>query len=244
MMTSSLQREESGVIPPLYQRILTELEGRILSGEWPPGHRVPFERELAEQYRCARMTINKVMSALVTAKLIERRRKIGSFVAMSAVQSAVLQIPDMREEIISRGQKYGYELMSRHRLVTLSNGIGRGFLEHTPVLALKCRHLANAKPFAMEERYISLAAVPEVSAVDFAAISPSRWLVGNVLWTRAEHHIRAVNVTAPIAKALAIPKGAAGLVVERRTWRTQEEITFVRHTFYGKLYELNTAFVP
>jgi GntR family histidine utilization transcriptional repressor len=190
------------------------------------------------------MTINKVMSALVAAKLIERRRKVGSFVTMSAVQSAVLQIPDMREEIINRGQQYGYELMSRHRLVTLSNLIGRGFLEHTPVLALKCRHLANAKPFAVEERYISLAAVPEAVSVDFSLISPSRWLVRNVLWTRAEHHIRAVNVVASIAKALAIPKGTAGLVVERRTWRTQEEITFVRQTFSGKLYELKTAFMP
>jgi histidine utilization repressor len=244
MMASRIQGEETGVLPPLYQRILAELEGRILSGEWPPGHRVPFERELAEHYQCARMTINKVMSSLVTAKMIERRRKVGSFVAMPAVQSAVLQIPDMREEILSRGQKYGYELMSRHRLVTLSNAIGRGFLEHTPVLALKCRHLANAKPFAMEERYISMAAVPEVGSVDFSTTSPSRWLVRNVLWTRAEHHIRAVNVTAPIAKALGIPKGAAGLVLERRTWRSNEEITFVRHTFYGKLYELNTAFLP
>jgi GntR family histidine utilization transcriptional repressor len=244
MMAFNLQKEEVGALPPLYQRIQGELEGRIMSGEWPPGHRIPFERELAEHYGCARMTINKVLSALVTAKLIERRRKVGSFVTMSAVQSAVLQIPDMREEITNRGQQYDYELISRHRLVTLSNVIGRGFLEHTPVLAVKCRHLANAKPFAMEERYISLAAVPQASSVDFSTISPSRWLVRHVLWTRAEHHIRAVNVTASIAKALAIPKGAAGLVVERRTWRNGDEITLVRQTFCGKLYELKTTFLP
>ncbi|MGG2473725.1 histidine utilization repressor, partial [Rhizobium sp. BR5] len=30
----------------LHQRILSDIEGRIVSGEWPPGHRLPFEVDL------------------------------------------------------------------------------------------------------------------------------------------------------------------------------------------------------
>ena len=48
--------------PSLYQRILGDIRGRILSGEWPPGHRIPFEHELTEEYGCSRMTVNKALS--------------------------------------------------------------------------------------------------------------------------------------------------------------------------------------
>jgi GntR family histidine utilization transcriptional repressor len=37
---------------PLYQRMRFEIEQRILSGEWPPGYRIPFEHEFASAYKC------------------------------------------------------------------------------------------------------------------------------------------------------------------------------------------------
>lgn len=83
----------------LHQRILTEIEGRIVSGEWPPGHRLPFEVDLADQYHCSRMTVNKVMGQLAKAGLIERRKKSGSFVRQPQIQSAVLQIHDIGAEV-------------------------------------------------------------------------------------------------------------------------------------------------
>ena len=48
----------------LHQKILGDIEGHIVSGEWPPGFRLPFEVNLAEQYGCSRMTVNKVMTQL------------------------------------------------------------------------------------------------------------------------------------------------------------------------------------
>ena len=62
----------------LHQRILAEIEEKILSGEWPPGYRIPFEHELKEHYHCSRMTVNKVLTQLAGAGLIQRRRKAGS----------------------------------------------------------------------------------------------------------------------------------------------------------------------
>jgi GntR family histidine utilization transcriptional repressor len=58
-------------------RIRADLEGRIRSGDWPPGARIPTEHELTAQYGCARMTVHKAISALVAAGLIERRKKAG-----------------------------------------------------------------------------------------------------------------------------------------------------------------------
>ena len=40
----------------LNQRIRADLESRILSGQWEPGFRIPYEHELMEQYGCSRIT--------------------------------------------------------------------------------------------------------------------------------------------------------------------------------------------
>ena len=66
---------------PLHQRIRSEIEGRILSGEWAPGYRIPFEHEMMARHRCARMTVSKALSGLASAGLIVRRKGSGSFVA-------------------------------------------------------------------------------------------------------------------------------------------------------------------
>lgn len=96
----------------LHQRILGDVEGRILSGEWPPGHRIPFEHELTEQYDCSRMTVNKALTELVKRGLIERRRKSGSYVTFPQVQSAVMEIHDVKLEVQSLGLDYSFRWTS------------------------------------------------------------------------------------------------------------------------------------
>ena len=94
----------------LHQQILADIESRILSGEWPPGHRIPFEHELTARYKCSRMTVSKALTQLAGAGLIERRRKAGSFVTRPHSQSAVLEIQDVRAEIAALGLPYRYEI--------------------------------------------------------------------------------------------------------------------------------------
>ena len=87
----------------LHRRILEDVEGKILSGAWPPGYRIPFEHELTEEYQCSRMTVNKAITELVKRGLIERRRKSGSYVTHPHAQSAVLEIHDIRLEETAPG---------------------------------------------------------------------------------------------------------------------------------------------
>ena len=240
-----LQPSPTMTATSLHQRIRTDLERKILSGDWPPGHQIPFEHVLMVQYGCARMTVNKAISALVAAGLIVRRRHVGSFVAQPPIQSAVLHIPDLQADIIAQGKDYDYELLSRQRRARADAIIDDpDFLIDTAVLVLKSRHLANSCPFALEQRLISLDAVPDAETTNFTQTPPGAWLLAQVPWTRAAHQISAINATAPIAKALAIPKGAACILVERRTWRAGTPITYVRQIFPGKTYRLTAYFTP
>ncbi|WP_163449962.1 GntR family transcriptional regulator, partial [Escherichia coli] len=78
----------------LQERIRSDIEERIRSGELRPGDRIPFEHELVAHYGCARATVSKALERLAHAGLIERRRKVGSFVAHPQVHAAVLAVPD------------------------------------------------------------------------------------------------------------------------------------------------------
>jgi GntR family histidine utilization transcriptional repressor len=229
----------------LYQRIRNDLEARIMSGAWPPGHRVPFEHELMETYSCSRMTVNKVLSALADTGLVVRRRRAGSFVARPRVQSAILQIPDLKAEVEKRGEQYGYRLLELHRRVASVHDKARlGVGARATVLALCCRHEAEGQPFAIEDRLINAQAVPDALKQDFSVTPPNTWLVGHVPWTEAEHRITACNADKRVAADLGIDPGAACLVIERRTWRNGEPITAVRITHPGQLYDLIARFTP
>jgi GntR family transcriptional regulator, histidine utilization repressor len=229
----------------LHRRIRSDIERRILTGEWRPGDRIPVEHELMAKYQCARMTVNKAIASLADAGLIVRRRRAGSFVAQPRIQSVVLEIPDIQAEITARGEQYALRLLARRRRKPIGNRpeektlAGRGDL-----LALRCLHLANGRPFALEERLISLASVPEAQHVDFTAESPGKWLLGHVPWTQAEHRITAVNADRDTAQTLDIEPRAACLALERRTWRAAEHITHVRQIFPGTHYDLIARFAP
>ena len=229
----------------LSQRILSDITERIVSGDWPPGTRIPFEHELAAEYRCSRMTVNKAMTQLARDGLIERRRRSGSFVAQPRSQAAILEIHDSRAEVQALGRAYRYELVERS--LRRADAEDRQRLEvraGSKLVALSCLHFAGRAPFCLEERLISLAAVPEAAGESFAEIAPGPWLLARVPWSAAEHTIRAVGADRATAAALDIAAGTPCLAVERRTWSNEQPVTVVRLTYAGDTHALVARFAP
>lgn len=224
------------------EKIRSDIEARIASGEWRPGHRIPFEHELVVQYGCARATVGKALTALVRAGLIERRRKAGSFVAHPHVHAAVLDIPDIGAAIAERTGAYRFELLSS-RIASADGNMG-DFAAGTRLRHLAGIHHGQTGPFAYEDRAINLDAVPLAGDADFSIEPPSTWLLGHVPWSEARHRISAVGASAEVSRRLDIPKGTPCLMVERWTWREKVPITFVCQTFRGDRYDLVANFVP
>ncbi len=229
----------------LHQRILGDIEVRILSGEWQPGFRIPFEVDLAEQYKCSRMTVNKALTQLAKTGLIERRRKSGSYVTQPRAQSAVLEIRDIKLEVQSLGLAYDYRLAAKSRRRSTADDRLRLDLDGaTPILDVSCIHLAGNRPFCAEQRLINLAAVPDAATESFEEEAPGPWLLNRVPWSAAEHTIRAVAADEAIASALGIAVGTACLTVERRTWSNGAYITHVRLIYPGERHALVANFTP
>lgn len=229
----------------MHERILGDIEGHILSGEWPPGRRIPFEHELSAQYSCSRMTVNKALTQLAKAGLIERRRKVGSFVMRPPSRSAVLEIPDIKAEVVALGLAYRFEILSRRRRrggradASRLDGIATG-----PLLDLTCRHWAGNKPFCLETRLINLSSTPEAADEAFDVMAPGPWLLARAPWTTAEHRIRARAADARQAKLLDVAEGTPCLAIERRTWSGDAAITYVELIYPGEAHELVARFSP
>lgn len=216
---------------PLHQQIRRAIARPILSGAWIPGRRIPSEHDLMDRFGVSRMTVNRALASLAGEGLVERKRKAGTVVAAPSAERAVFEIWDVSAEIARNG--------AVHSAGPIQRGCGKAdrteaerlrVAPGTPVLRLALCHFADGTPVQFEERLVHLAAAPEVAAADFAAVTPGRWLLDHVAWTEAEHAIRATEATPEAARRLNVRLGAACLVVERRTWRGAQPITFARLT--------------
>ena len=83
-----------------------------MTGDWAPGELMPSEVDLANEFECARATVNRAMRELADEGLIERKRKAGTRVSTSPRRQARFDIPIVRREVEDQGVVYGYELLS------------------------------------------------------------------------------------------------------------------------------------
>ncbi len=230
---------------PLHQRIRDAIEGRILSGEWSPGHRIPFEHELTAEFQCSRMTVNKVLASLAAKGLITRKRRSGSVVAEPRPERAILEIQDFAEEASRTGAAYRFEIQrSRIRTIPAALAERLSLKRGTPIREIDLRHLMNGEPVAVEQRLINLDAVPEARHEKFTEIPPGSWLLRQVPWSEAEHVIRAIPADAATARLLSVAPGDPCLALERRTWQAGTLITEARLLYPGNRFHFVGRFQP
>ncbi|WP_310593394.1 FadR/GntR family transcriptional regulator [Pedomonas mirosovicensis] len=77
----------------LYQRIADEIATAITQGRYPPGTRLPGERDLAEEFSVSRPTIREAMIALEIRGMVEARH--GSGIYVTAAPPALPQAPEL-----------------------------------------------------------------------------------------------------------------------------------------------------
>jgi GntR family histidine utilization transcriptional repressor len=224
-----------------WQGIRAEAMRRINERIWPPGELIPGEVELAEEFGCARATVNRALRELADEGLLERRRKAGTRVVRDPVRKARLDIAIIRLEVEGRGMAYRFDLLEEGRAkppagVAAAIGLaGRPELMH-----LRTLHLADDRPFAYEDRWLDPRVVPEIDGVDLGTVSINEWLVRNVPYSYGDIALSAANADAQEAAHLGTGVGAALFVVERTTWKGDAAVTAVRLA-YAPGYRLKTV---
>lgn len=215
-----------------YKAVKAEIMNRVRTRIWPSGHAIPSEMELAEEFGCARGTVNRAMLELQEEGIIDRKRRAGTRVAIAPVRQAKLEIPLVRVEIESTGVSYRYELVSRDEGPAPEWLKARLSLQpKSKVVHVRCLHFAGNLPFQFEDRWINIEAVPQVVDEPFIANNPNEWLVNAVPFTNAEFAFFAGAADGDLAALLGISKGEAVFIAERTTWLGEAPVTFARMSF-------------
>jgi GntR family histidine utilization transcriptional repressor len=215
-----------------WQAVRTEVLRRIRARIWRPGDAIPHEEALAEEFGCARATVNRALRQLAEDGLLDRRRKAGTRVTLNPSRKAKLDIPVLRVEIEGKGMRYFHELVSRE--IAAPPLAIRARLQAKPgeeYLHLVALHLGDDAPYVYEDRWINLAAVPKARKVDFTEISANEWLVRNVPFEGGEIAFSAIVAGKRDAAILCCAQGDGLMAIDRITRRSGQVVTAVRQIF-------------
>ncbi len=212
-----------------WQDVQAEALRRIRSREWAPGEQIPNEADLARELGCARATVNRALRALAEAGWLERRRRAGTRVAPAPLRRAQVAIPLIRKEIENRGQTASHAVIDRNR-PPLPPPIraALGLPATAPVERVRTLYLADGRPFACEDRWVHLAAVPDFADAPLDRIDPNEWLVRNAPFDHGTLDYCAAPATAEDARHLSCETGAAIMVLTRTTFGPAAPVTHVR----------------
>ena len=212
------------VEPPLPARLrddapkgqaLREVLDALLA-QLEPGAPLPSERELADRYGLARMTVRTEIERLAAEGLVFRLQGRGTFVAEPRVAQAST-FSSFSEDMRARGLQPGSILRAAGPVP--ADDVLATALERRPgdaLLRVDRVRTADGRAMAVEEAYLPLQRFPGVEAVDFGRASLFEVLTGEfgIALDAAEQRIVAVAIADDDAGPLGVPAGHPGLRFE------------------------------
>lgn len=105
---AAIQRESP---TPLYHQLKVLLSERIASGEWPPGHMLPTEEQLQEQYEISRTTVRQALKELEIEGQISRQRGRGTFVAQPKISHSAEPHFSLADVLLQQGVQPGWKVL-------------------------------------------------------------------------------------------------------------------------------------
>lgn len=228
--------------PPLYQQIQQHLLEKIQSGEWAAQHQIPPEEQLARDFSVSRMTANKAIRDLVQQGYLVRQAGVGTFVTDHKAESSLVEVHNIADEVRNRGHEHGCDVLvaeasSADDEVSMRLGVRLGTrVFHTLIL-----HHEDGVPIQLEDRYVNPRHAPHYLETDFHQHTPNEVLVAACPITDVEHVVEAVLVNKETAALLAIDPHKPCLQLIRRTWSSDQLISYARLIHPGSRYKLRSS---
>ena len=225
--------------PPRYRQVKDFIVERILAGDWPSGHRVPSERILTDDFQVSRMTVHRALRELTAEGWLTRAQGAGTFVAEQKPQLALLEIRNIRTEVLERGHDYASQVIAlasetAGREVAEALGLRSGQrCFHSVIL-----HFENGEPVQLEDRHVNPAFAPDYLKQDFTRLTPYEYLTALGPLDAAEHVIEAVPATAEARRWLKLAAHEPCLLLTRRTWSNGIVVSRARLTHPGNRWRI------
>ncbi|SLN77686.1 histidine utilization repressor [Oceanibacterium hippocampi] len=228
---------------PHYQRIKNTIRGRIDRGDWPVDHRIPSEHELMRALGVSRMTVNRALRELTGEGVLRRVQGLGTFVADSRPQAALLEIRNIADEIRGRGRDYSARLiMSASETASAEIAADLDLTEGDVVYRTLVVHCADGTPVQIEDRVVNPAIAPDYLGCDFTVTTPHEYLMRVAPPVAVEHVVDAVLPDAETRDLLGIGAAEPCLLLHRWTWCEGQAATRTWLTHPASRYRLGATF--
>ena len=217
------------------------LEGIV--AERRPGARLPSERQLADRFNVARMTVRGAVDALIARGMVYRAQGQGTFVAHPRLGPPEA-LTSFTEEMRRRGLRPGAvvlarEVVSAPVLVAQALGIRQG----ARVVRFDRLRTADGEPMALERAYLPLQRFPGLDELDLTDASlydelRRRW---DVDVHHAEQRGEAMNLDEEDASHLGVEPRMPGFRFRRVTRDAAGRgIEYSESRYRGDRYEVRT----
>jgi GntR family transcriptional regulator len=231
-----LNRPRNPDSTPLYERLQRVLHNAIEAGSLQPGRALPSERELAKLASLSRVTVRKAIAALVSKGLLTQRHGAGTFVSERIVKS-FSTLTSFTDDLRARGLKPRSRFLDRSvGEVTPDEAMALGLSPGELVIRLYRLRFAGEEPLAIER-----SAVPHSILSDPLRVKSSLYEALERVGCRprrALQRLRAITFDAEQSRLLSIPRGTAGLMIERRAFLEDgRAVEYTRSLYRGDAYD-------
>jgi GntR family transcriptional regulator len=209
-----------------------------------PGAPLPSERELAERYGVARMTVRTEVDRLVADGLVYRVHGRGTFVAAPRVTQA-MTLSSFTEDMRERGLVPGSQILACHVVLATSDVAGRLELaDGARVIRIHRVRTADGEPMAVEEAFLPADRFAGLDQADLEHGSlfdllEDRW---GVQLAAGEQHVVAVSFDPTQAHLLGVEPGDPGLQFDTTGRDSTGAVVYTAWTWYrGDRYEIRLS---
>ncbi len=205
---------------PLYRQVKQDLVKRVLSGEWKPGHILPSEFKLADQYGLSQGTVRKAIEAMAQEGLVTRQAGKGTFVTSHAGDYRPFRFHQFycsEDERIATDETQPVSVVDAQADGRIAQAM------EIPVGATGTQttrlRLRNGEPLLYERFFLPDALCPNAKRTIESENPASIYLFleqrYNLLITRVKERLEARTATAEECKLLNLPHGTPILEAER-----------------------------
>lgn len=160
-----MEKDISRNIPiSLYYQLKEELMKKIISKQWPPGEKIPSEKELCSLYGVSRITVRKALDELERSGHLVRRQGKGTFVTNISFEQRLSKFYSFSEELKQRGMEEHSRVIHFDRIPAESEIASHLGLEpQSQVFKLTRLRLVGNTPYTLETSYIPVEVCPSLS---------------------------------------------------------------------------------
>jgi GntR family transcriptional regulator len=222
--------------PAAYVQIEEELAERIRTGMLRPGHRIPPERELADQMQVSRMTVRQALGRLADRGLLVRERGRGTFVSEPKLIQSLSRLNGFYDQMISQGILPSSRLLSGEQVLAsaaVAQVLGLRIAE--PLYKVVRLRLGGGVPLALETSFFPARLVPGLLDYDLERHSIYRLMERyDARPVRATQSLEPVPARDEEAEALEVLAGSPLMLVERIAWDAQDRpVEYAKDIYRG-----------